>query len=66
MGVENGVLGGHRRFLTGDMEDMAIQDIMNDLILTQGRYSESFILISLLEVYQEFGRGVKKGVLGRH
>ena len=41
------------------MEDMVIPDVMDDLILTQGRYTESFMLISLLEVCQEWG--VKKG-----
>ena len=44
------------------MEDMVIPDVMDDLILPQGRYPESFMLISLLEVCQEWG--VKKGVLG--
>ena len=29
--------------------------VMNDLILPQGRYPESFVLISLLEVCQEWG-----------
>ena len=46
-------------FLTIDMEDMAIPDVMDDLILSQGRYPESFMLISLLEVCQEWG--VNKG-----
>ena len=32
------------------MEDMVIPDVMDDLILPQGRYPESFMLISLLEV----------------
>ena len=39
-----------------------IPDVMVDLILPQGRYPESFVLISLLEVCQEWG--VKKGVVG--
>ena len=34
----------------------------DNLILPQGRYPESFVLISLLEVCQEWG--VKKGVVG--
>ena len=38
---------------------MVIPDVMDDLILTKGRYTESFMLISLLEVCQELG--VKKG-----
>ena len=58
-GQEGGVLGGHLMFLTIDMEDMAIPDVMDDLILSQGRHPESSMLISLLEVCQEWG--VKKG-----
>ena len=34
---------------------MVIPDVMDDLILPQGRYPESFMLISLLEVCQEWG-----------
>ena len=45
------------------MGDMVVPDIMNDVFLTQGRYPENFVLLSLLEVRQE-GGGVKKGVLG--
>ena len=37
------------------MEDMVIPDVMDDLILPKGRYSENFVLISLLEVCQEGG-----------
>ena len=40
------------------MEDMVIHDIMDYLILPQGRYPESFMLIYSLEVCQEWG--VKK------
>ena len=54
-----GVFGGRWRFLTGDMEDRVIPDIMNDVFLPQGRYPENFVLISQLEVCQE--GGVKKG-----
>ena len=36
--------------LTGDLEDMVIFDVMNDLILPQEKYPESFVLTSLLEV----------------
>ena len=43
----------------GDMEDMVIPDMMNDVFLPQGRYPENFVLISQLEVCQE--GGVKKG-----
>ena len=50
-----GVRGGHCGFPTGDMEDMVILDVIDDLILPQGRYPESFVLISLLEVCQEWG-----------
>ena len=41
------------------MEDMVIPDVMNDVFLPQGRYSENFVLISLFEVCQE--GWVKKG-----
>ena len=61
-GVKKGVLGGCWGFLTGDMEDRVIPDIMNHVFLPQGRYPENFVLISQLEVCQE--GGVKKGVLG--
>ena len=46
------------------MEDMAIPDVMDDLILPHGRYPESFEFISLLEGCQE--RGDLRGVLGGH
>ena len=42
-------------FLTRDMEDMVIPDVMNDVLLPKGRYPEHFVLISLLEVCQEGG-----------
>ena len=42
-------------FLTGDMEDRVIPDVMNDVFLSQGRYPENFVLISQLEVCQEGG-----------
>ena len=58
-GSRRGGLGGCWGFLTGDMEDRVIPDIMNDVFLPQGRYPENFVLISLLEVCQE--GGVKKG-----
>ena len=44
------------------MDDRVIPDVMNDVLLPQGRYPENFVLISQLEVCQE--GGVKKGVLG--
>ena len=34
---------------------MVIPDVMDDLILPPGRYPESFLLISLLQVRQEWG-----------
>ena len=58
-GSRRGVLGGHWGFLTGDMEDRVISDVMNDVFLPQGRYPENFLLISQLEVCQEWG--VNKG-----
>ena len=50
-----GVLGGQCGFLTGDLEDRVILDVMDDIILPPGRYPENFMLISLLEVCQEGG-----------
>ena len=49
-------------FLTGDMEDMVVPDIMNDVFLPQAKYPENFVLISQLEVRQE-GGGSKRGYL---
>ena len=40
-------------FLTGDMEDRVITDIMNHGLLPQGRYPENFVLIYQLEMCQE-------------
>ena len=60
---EGGYLEDIGGFLTGDMEDRVIPDIMNHVFLPQGRYPENFVLISLLEVCQE--GGVKKGVTWR-
>ena len=57
-----GVLGGRWEFLTRDMDDRVIPDVIPDVLLPQGRYSENFVLISHFEVCQE-GR-VKKGLLG--
>ena len=51
-------------FLTGDMEDRVISDVMNHVFLPQGRYPENLVLMSPLEVCQE-GRGSRRGVLGR-
>ena len=48
-------------FPTGDMEDRFILDVMDDLVLPKGRYPKTFVLISLLEVCQEWG--VFDGVL---
>ena len=53
-----GVLGGRWDFLTGDMDDRVIPDVIPDVLLPQGRYSENFVLISHFEVCQE--GGVKK------
>ena len=59
-GVRKGVLGGRCRFLTGDMDDRVIPDVMNVVILPQGRYPENFMLISQWKVCQE-GRVKKRG-----
>ena len=61
-GSRMGVLGGRRGFLTRDMEDMVIPDIMNVVFLPQLRYPENFLMISLLEVCQE-GGGQEGGYL---
>ena len=37
------------------MEDMVIRDVMNDVLLPQGRYSEIFVLTSQLEACQKGG-----------
>ena len=60
VGSRRGVLGGRLGFLTRDMEDRVIPDVMNNVFLPQGRYPENFVLISQLEVCQE-GGVVKKG-----
>ena len=54
-GVKKGVLGGRWGFLTGELEDRVILDVMDDLGRPQGRYSENFVFISVLEVCQEWG-----------
>ena len=54
--------GGHLGFLTGNMEDRVIPDVMNDVFLPQGRYPENFVFISQLEVCQE-GGGQEGGYL---
>ena len=41
-GSRRGVLGGRWGFLTRDMEDRVIPDIMNHVFLPQGRYPENF------------------------
>ena len=57
------VLGGCWGFLTRDMEDLVIPDVMNDVFLPQGRYTENVVLISQLEEGLE--EGVKKGGIWR-
>ena len=49
-GQEGGYLEDVGGFLTGDMDDRVIPDIMNDVYLALGRYPENFVLISQLEV----------------
>ena len=43
-------------FLTGDIEDRVIPDVMNDVFLPQGRYPENVVLISQLEVSGRAGQ----------
>ena len=45
-GSRRGYLEDFGVFLTGDMGDMVIPDIMNDVFLPQGRYPENYVLIS--------------------
>ena len=49
------VPGGQLWFLTGDMVDRFILDVMDDLLWPKERYPESFVFISLFEVCQEWG-----------
>ena len=53
-----GVLGGCWGFLTRDMADRVIPDVMKDVLLPKVRYPENFMLISQWKVCQE--GGVKK------
>ena len=46
------------------MDDRVIPDVMNDVLLPQGRYPENFMMISQWEVCQEGGS--RRGVLGGH
>ena len=52
--------------LTGDMDGRVSPDVMNDVLLPQGRYPENFVFISQLEVCQEEGGGQEWGVIGGH
>ena len=44
------------------MDDRVIPDVMNDVLLPQGRYAGNFVFISLPEVGLEWG--FYTGVLG--
>ena len=39
----------------GDWQNRVIQDAIDCLILSPGRYHESFVFLSLLEVCREWG-----------
>ena len=54
-GQEGGYLEDVGGFLTRDMEDRVIPDVMNHVCLPQGRYPENFVLISQLQVCLEGG-----------
>ena len=41
--------------MIGDIEDMVVPDIMNDVFLPKGCYPENFVLISQFEVSHEGG-----------
>ena len=58
-GSRRRVRGG--RSLTTDLEDLVIPEAIYDLILPQERYRESFVLISVLEMCQEFGGEGQEG-----
>ena len=47
------------------MDNRIVPDVMNDVLLSQGRYPENFMLIIQLELCQE-GGGSRRGVLGGH
>ena len=59
-----GYLDDTEGFLTGDLENSIIHCNIDGTSLPQGRYSESFVFISLLEVCQEWESFW--GVLGGH
>ena len=42
-------------FLIGDLDDSVAHGVMDELVLPKKRYAEIFMLISLLEVCQEWG-----------
>ena len=48
----------------GDLDDRVILEGMDDNILAPGRYPENFMLISLIEVCQDWG--LRRGILGGH
>ena len=51
-GSKVGVLGGYCGFLIIDFEDMVNLDIMDHLGRPQGKYTELFLLIPLLQLCQ--------------
>ena len=51
-GSRRGILGGRWGFLTGDMKDRVIPDVMNDVYLPQG----STMNISFLDVSRRGGQ----------
>ena len=55
-----GALGGH--LWRGKLDERVIHGAMEELVCLKGRYSESIMLISLLQVCQEWGSFM--GVLG--
>ena len=63
-GPLRGLFRGQWGLLAGDLEDSVIHYGNDGTILPQGRYSESFVFISLLDVSQEWESFW--GVLGGH
>ena len=60
-GVKKGVTWRTLGFPDQRHGELVIPDVMIHVFLPQGRYPENFVLISQLEVCQEWG--VKKGML---
>ena len=65
-GVKKGDTWRTLRVPDQDMDHRVIPDVMNAVLLPQGRYPENFVLLSQLEVYQDGGsrRGYLEDIEG--